>query len=83
MDCYLADVSLCSFDLDPAKMLDVMNVGTGINFSTKESFRTDVRSPRHRRQKRDLRFSAHLQLTCPHLRDSRAATSLDTSCPCC
>jgi 3-hydroxyisobutyrate dehydrogenase-like beta-hydroxyacid dehydrogenase len=30
------------FGLDPAKMVDVMNVGTGINFSTKESFRTDV-----------------------------------------
>ena len=30
------------FGLDPAKMVDVMNVGTGVNFSTKESFRTDV-----------------------------------------
>jgi 3-hydroxyisobutyrate dehydrogenase-like beta-hydroxyacid dehydrogenase len=30
------------FGLDPAKMVDVMNVGTGMNFSTKESFRTDV-----------------------------------------
>ncbi|KAK5685307.1 hypothetical protein LTS10_003385 [Elasticomyces elasticus] len=29
------------FGLDPAKMIDVMNVGTGVNFSTKESFRTD------------------------------------------
>ncbi|KAK3117864.1 hypothetical protein LTR53_000414 [Teratosphaeriaceae sp. CCFEE 6253] len=29
------------FGLDPAKMVDVMNVGTGVNFSTKESFRTD------------------------------------------
>lgn len=28
--------------LDPATMLDVMNVGTAVNFSTKESFRTDV-----------------------------------------
>lgn len=31
------------FGLDPQKMVDVMNVGTGVNFSTKESFRTDVR----------------------------------------
>ncbi len=31
------------FGLDSAKMVDVMNVGTGVNFSTKESFRTDVR----------------------------------------
>lgn len=30
------------FGLDPAQMVDVMNVGTGVNFSTKESFRTDV-----------------------------------------
>lgn len=30
------------FGLDPAKMVDVMNVGTGVNFSTKESFKTDV-----------------------------------------
>lgn len=30
------------FGLDPQTMVDVMNVGTGINFSTKESFRTDV-----------------------------------------
>lgn len=30
------------FGLDPAKMVNVMNVGTGVNFSTKESFRTDV-----------------------------------------
>lgn len=30
------------FGLDPAKMVEVMNVGTGVNFSTKESFRTDV-----------------------------------------
>lgn len=30
------------FGLDPALMVDVMNVGTGVNFSTKESFRTDV-----------------------------------------
>ncbi|KAK4973724.1 hypothetical protein LTR97_000372 [Elasticomyces elasticus] len=29
------------FGLDPEKMIDVMNVGTGVNFSTKESFRTD------------------------------------------
>ncbi|KAK3705002.1 hypothetical protein LTR37_013519 [Vermiconidia calcicola] len=29
------------FGLDPAQMVDVMNVGTGVNFSTKESFRTD------------------------------------------
>ncbi|KAK1092639.1 hypothetical protein LTR48_003942 [Friedmanniomyces endolithicus] len=29
------------FGLEPEKMLDVMNVGTGVNFSTKESFRTD------------------------------------------
>ncbi|KAK0268275.1 hypothetical protein LTR91_013520 [Friedmanniomyces endolithicus] len=29
------------FGLEPKKMLDVMNVGTGVNFSTKESFRTD------------------------------------------
>ncbi|KAF2099737.1 2-hydroxy-3-oxopropionate reductase [Rhizodiscina lignyota] len=28
--------------LDPAKMIDVMNVGTGVNFSTKEGFRTDA-----------------------------------------
>lgn len=32
------------FGLDPKMMVDVMNVGTGVNFSTKESFRTDVRS---------------------------------------
>ena len=31
------------FGLDPSKMVEVMNVGTGVNFSTKESFRTDVR----------------------------------------
>lgn len=31
------------WNLDPAQMLDVMNVGTGINFSIKEAFRTDVR----------------------------------------
>jgi 3-hydroxyisobutyrate dehydrogenase-like beta-hydroxyacid dehydrogenase len=30
------------FGLDPKVMVDVMNVGTGVNFSTKESFRTDV-----------------------------------------
>jgi len=30
------------FGLEPEKMVDVMNVGTGVNFSTKESFRTDV-----------------------------------------
>ncbi|EME85918.1 uncharacterized protein MYCFIDRAFT_39568 [Pseudocercospora fijiensis CIRAD86] len=30
------------FGLDPAQMVDVMNVGTGVNFSTKESFKTDV-----------------------------------------
>jgi len=30
------------FGLDPQVMVDVMNVGTGVNFSTKESFRTDV-----------------------------------------
>lgn len=30
------------FGLDPKTMVDVMNVGTGVNFSTKESFRTDV-----------------------------------------
>lgn len=30
------------FGLDPAQMIDVMNVGTGVNFSTKEAFRTDV-----------------------------------------
>lgn len=30
------------FGLDPKMMVDVMNVGTGVNFSTKESFRTDV-----------------------------------------
>lgn len=30
------------FGLDPKVMLDVMNVGTGVNFSTKEAFRTDV-----------------------------------------
>lgn len=30
------------FGLDPEKMVNVMNVGTGVNFSTKESFRTDV-----------------------------------------
>lgn len=29
------------FGLEPQKMIDVMNVGTGVNFSTKESFRTD------------------------------------------
>ena len=33
------------FGLDPKKMIDVMNVGTGVNFSTKESFRTDVGVP--------------------------------------
>lgn len=32
------------FGLEPEKMVDVMNVGTGVNFSTKESFRTDVGS---------------------------------------
>lgn len=36
------------FGLDPAKMVDVMNVGTGVNFSTKESFRTDVSLPDYR-----------------------------------
>lgn len=30
------------FGIEPQKMIDVMNVGTGVNFSTKESFRTDV-----------------------------------------
>jgi len=30
------------FGLDPQTMVEVMNVGTGVNFSTKESFRTDV-----------------------------------------
>lgn len=30
------------FGLDPAQMIDVLNVGTGVNFSTKEAFRTDV-----------------------------------------
>lgn len=30
------------FGLEPEKMVEVMNVGTGVNFSTKESFRTDV-----------------------------------------
>lgn len=30
------------FGLEPEKMVDVMNVGTGVNFSTKESFRQDV-----------------------------------------
>jgi len=30
------------FGLDPKQMVDVMNVGTGVNFSTKESFRTDA-----------------------------------------
>ena len=30
------------FGLEAEKMVDVMNVGTGVNFSTKESFRTDV-----------------------------------------
>lgn len=30
------------FGLDPAKMIDVLNVGTGRNFSTAEAFRTDV-----------------------------------------
>lgn len=30
------------FGLQPEKMVEVMNVGTGVNFSTKESFRTDV-----------------------------------------
>ncbi|KAK4556813.1 hypothetical protein LTR86_006384 [Recurvomyces mirabilis] len=29
------------FGLEPEKMVEVMNVGTGVNFSTKESFRTD------------------------------------------
>lgn len=28
--------------LEPEKMVDVMNVGTGVNFSTRESFRQDV-----------------------------------------
>ena len=31
-----------AFGLDLAQMVDVMNVGTGVNFSTKESFRTDA-----------------------------------------
>ena len=31
-----------NFGLDSAQMVDVMNVGTGVNFSTKESFRTDA-----------------------------------------
>lgn len=35
------------FGLDPKTMVDVMNVGTGVNFSTKESFRTDVNALRH------------------------------------
>ena len=30
------------FGLKPEMMVDVMNVGTGVNFSTKESFRTEV-----------------------------------------
>ena len=30
------------FGLEPERMVEVMNVGTGVNFSTKESFRTDV-----------------------------------------
>ncbi|KXT07177.1 hypothetical protein AC578_2413 [Pseudocercospora eumusae] len=36
------------FGLDPAQMVDVMNVGTGVNFSTKESFRTDGLTRRFR-----------------------------------
>lgn len=35
------------FGLDVEKMVDVMNVGTGVNFSTKESFRTDVSGSDH------------------------------------
>lgn len=31
-----------TFGLDPQTMVEVMNVGTGVNFSTKESFRTEV-----------------------------------------
>jgi len=30
------------FGLDPAQMIDVLNVGTGRNFSTAEAFRTDM-----------------------------------------
>lgn len=30
-----------SWGLEPAKMLGLMNVGTGVNLSTKEAFRTD------------------------------------------
>ena len=32
----------CAFSELRLKMVEVMNVGTGVNFSTKESFRTDV-----------------------------------------
>lgn len=35
-------VSGQQFGLDPATMVDVLNVGTGRNFSTAEAFRTDV-----------------------------------------
>ncbi|CAK3861742.1 2-hydroxy-3-oxopropionate reductase [Lecanosticta acicola] len=36
------------FGLEPTKMVDVMNVGTGVNFSTKESFRQDGLTRRFR-----------------------------------
>lgn len=35
------------FGLDPRKMIDVLNVGTGRNFSTTDSYRTDALSRRY------------------------------------
>ncbi|KAK3643946.1 hypothetical protein LTR22_015487 [Elasticomyces elasticus] len=59
------------FGLDPEKMIDVMNVGTGVNFSTKESFRTDI-------QGLTRRFESGYQLSLL-LKDMKIAESVIAS----
>ena len=52
--CALCDslVTGQKYGLDPQQMIDVLNVGTGVNFPTMDTFRRDIREEdfEHRRK---------------------------------